>query len=382
MKKEYLIDAAAERVYQNQSEGYRKAFTEWRNAAKNRFGYSFVHDSREHTYVDGEGFADEQCRAAELRSLHACLQLLGSLMILYFLLEQLVYLAMKVMFEKPHLGWIYFSDRGIQPYVISDELYLYCSLRVLMAVAMIVIPLMLLRLPAKVVMPAEKQPPEKAVYLISVFFVAVIILHTADIGLCTFMGKLGIDSQYYLYSSGAELPAQVLYIAIEMVVIPILMEILFRGIILQLFRQFGDFYAIFIAALAQACCYHEPSKIMMMFLISALLGVVAIKSGNIILSMILRVVSLNLILFLNTLSNERYDAANLITSNIISIGVLMVAFTLMFAMRVRSKKPFVLEHDSTELTFKSKLRQFVNAPVAVIWFICVMLAMILSVEFV
>ncbi len=57
---EYLIDVAAEKVYVSQDKAYHDAFTKWRNDKHNRFGYRFVHDSREHTYVDGEGYADSR----------------------------------------------------------------------------------------------------------------------------------------------------------------------------------------------------------------------------------------------------------------------------------------------------------------------------------
>ena len=54
-KEKYLIDIAKEKTYQNQFDEYHKQFSEWRSRKDNPYGYSFVHDMREHTYVDGEG---------------------------------------------------------------------------------------------------------------------------------------------------------------------------------------------------------------------------------------------------------------------------------------------------------------------------------------
>ncbi len=55
-EKKYLIDIAKDKTYQNQFDDYHKEFSKWRTKKGNPYGYSFVHDTREHTYVDGEGY--------------------------------------------------------------------------------------------------------------------------------------------------------------------------------------------------------------------------------------------------------------------------------------------------------------------------------------
>ena len=57
--KDYVIDVAKQHKYRNQSEEYHKKYLKWRTDPKNPFGYTFVHDSRIRTYVDGEGFIEE-----------------------------------------------------------------------------------------------------------------------------------------------------------------------------------------------------------------------------------------------------------------------------------------------------------------------------------
>ena len=369
-------------MYQNQSESYQKSFTKWRNAEKNRFGYRFVHDSREHTYVDGEGFADEQCRAAELSSLHCCLQFLGGMMLLYFMLEQLSFILLKVLFEKVHINWIYFSRRGDNTIVAADEVYLFCVMRLFLVITLLIVGRMVLKLPYRVIMPVEPQKPDKTAYLASAMLVIVTILRTTDLGLSNIMQKLGVDSFFYVYINASDIYSQITYFVIEMVVFPLLVELLFRGMILQLFRQFGDYFAIFVSAAAQACCYHEISKMMFMFIMSIALSTMVIKTGSIIPAAVMRVVTLNYVFLLNSLSMEKFDYADHLTEVIVSLSVIVISFFVMYLLRVHTKKPFIMEKDSTELDFSTKFKQFVNAPIAIIWLIVTMLSTILAVKFI
>ena len=106
----YIVDIAREKVYQNQYDDYHDTFAKWRTAENNPYGYSFVHDTREHTYVDGEGYYHKSAEAAEKSALSKCLGLLGITLLIMTLLDAVSGLVFYEVFQDPAVDEIYFSQ--------------------------------------------------------------------------------------------------------------------------------------------------------------------------------------------------------------------------------------------------------------------------------
>lgn len=381
-KNDFLIDVAAERSYQNQTRPYRKAFTEWRNSENNRFGYRFVHDSREHTYIDGEGFADKQAVTAEMRSIHSCLQFLGLLMVIYFVLEVLATLILYLMFERAHVTWVYFSQRNLNYVVPEKQMLVYCGLRIFDLTAVLTVGNIILKLPRRVIFPHERQRLPLIVQGTAVVMILTIILRIFDYGLTDTLCSAGIDSIYYTYLNTSSDVAQIMYFLTELCIVPVLVELIFRGMVLQLFRQFGDGFAVVISSLAAACCYHELSKMMFIFILSVALGAFTIKTGSIMPVVFLRICTVNLLYFLNSFSLADNKTADRFTEALISLAVIIVSLSVLHMLRGRELRPFKLSDDSTELTLTQKLRQILNSSWAVVWLISSLLAVIASMRFI
>ena len=99
-KEKYLIDIAKEKTYQNQFDEYHKQFSEWRSRKDNPYGYSFVHDMREHTYVDGEGYYQKKADVAERAALTKCLSLLGATMMTMLFIDAIIALVFYRLFYR------------------------------------------------------------------------------------------------------------------------------------------------------------------------------------------------------------------------------------------------------------------------------------------
>lgn len=381
-KNDFLIDVAAERSYQNQTRAYREAFTEWRNSPKNRFGYRFVHDSREHTYIDGEGFADKQAVTAETRSLHSCLQFLGGIMLMYLVLEVLSILILFMMFDRAHVSWVYFSQRNLNYNVPAEQMLVYCGLRIFSLTAVVTMGNMILKLPRRVVMPHERQKPSLLIYGMCLVIILTLILRLFDYTLSGALSSLKVDSIYYTYFSTSDDLSQCVYFLTELLFMPMLVEIIFRGIILQLFRQFGDGFAILISAIAAACCYHELSKIVFIYILSVALGVFTVKTGSIYPTIALRICTVNLLYLLNSLSLSDNKAAERLTETAIGISIMAVSVFVLHMLRGKYIRPFKLRVDTTELSLRLKLGQMLNSSCTVIWLICSLVAVIVSMRFI
>ncbi|MCR5121886.1 MAG: CPBP family intramembrane metalloprotease [Ruminococcus sp.] len=378
----YMVDIASDRVYNNQDEEYRSAFTRWRNAGFNKLGYRFVHDKREHTYVDGGGFADKLAVTAEINSLHGCLQFLSMLMMIYFCFEQFFYMFMKTHYDHVFINRTYYSLRSMSYAVSSEQMYVYCLTRIALLCFPIIVMLKIVKLPSKVAIPRSKLDRRLVFYGFSVALMLFVCFRFFDYLLTYMLQMINIDVTFYTYIQTDTEQAQICYFVCELVLVPILTEILFRGCILQLFRQFGDNFAIFISSLAAALCYRDISKILYMFTLGIALGVFTIRNGSLIPAMVTNLFFTNITLLLNTLAKEKFLIRNRLTEISVCLVMLCVSFLFLIFMRIHFDNPFKLVNDNTELTFQQKVRQLLNSSWTVIWLICMLLSTILSVSFI
>lgn len=378
----YMVDIASNRVYNNQRDEYRDAFTRWRNNRSNKLGYRFVHDIREHTYVEGGGFADKQAVTAETTALHSCLQFLGVLMLIYFAFEQLCFLLMKTRYSYVHIEQTYYSLRSMSVVVSSEQMYFYCISRIVLLALPIVVMMKIVKLPPQVAIPRAKLDKELVIYGFSVALMLFACFRFFDYMLTYMLREVRIDVTFYAYIQTDTERAQICYFFCELIVTPILTELLFRGCILQLFRQFGDNYAIFISSLAAALCYHDITKILYVFTLGIALGVFTIRNGSLFPAMVTQLFFTNTTLLLNTLAKEKFYLRNNLAEIGVCLGILVVSFLLMIFMRIHFDNPFRLVRDNTELSFQQKVRQLLNSGWAVIWLLCVLISTILSVEFI
>ena len=84
---EYMRDVAKEATYLNQSDEYRRLYAQWRADPENLYGYQFVHDTREHSYIDGKGYVPHLAEVAESISLVKCCSLMGSCLLITLMLD-------------------------------------------------------------------------------------------------------------------------------------------------------------------------------------------------------------------------------------------------------------------------------------------------------
>ena len=378
----YMVDVASSREYMYQNAAYRDAFTRWRNDRKNKFGYRFVHDSREHTYIDGGGFADKQLITAETGALHACLQFLGALMLLYFAVEQILFFVLKANFERVHIDRVYYSMRNIDNIAPSKEVYLFCSMRILLLLIPLFIMVQYVKLPRDVGIPNSKTDKRVLLYAFTITMVMSVCFRFLDYGLTHLLRTARIDVTFYTYLQTDTEQAQIFYFITQLIVCPVLTEILFRGYLLQMFRQFGDNFAIFISSLAAALVYHDISKVMYVFSLGIVLGIITVRNGSIYPTIFIQLAMTNITMLLNSLAGEVTNLFNRLTELTACFLILAVFFPLMLITRSRLETPFRLRRDNTELSFAQKLRQLLNSARTVIWLIVMLLATILSVTFI
>lgn len=110
--KDYMIDVAQDTTYQNQSDDYKKSFAKWRSNPQNSFGFQFTHDTREHSYIDGEGFVPHKAEVAERISMLKCCSLLGICLVVMLAIDFLNYFIVNKYAPDTTGTFVYFSQTG------------------------------------------------------------------------------------------------------------------------------------------------------------------------------------------------------------------------------------------------------------------------------
>lgn len=381
-KDKYIIDIASERVYNGQSEEYHRLYTKWRNDPENPRGYRFIHDSREHIYVDGEGYADKTPETAEKDSLHRCYTFLGQLMTLFLLFRITLYIVMRVYFSFPYYSWVFSSQLDKIKSASSELTYIYCFMRIIPYLVVIVFGIFFLKLPLRVVFPKEKLKPGVIGAGVSLTLLFIVISRIFDYWLTGVFTKMNVDVICYNLLRTDDPTAQKVYFFVELFLIPIFSEIIFRGYILQLFRQFGDTFAIVISAACSAFCYNEITKILSLFILGIILGSITLKSGSLAAPMAARVIFKNVSLILNELAIDPHDLPMRFLEVIISLVIVAFAIFVLSRARAQMDFRFKLDNEGTELSFDRKIREMLGSNFFVAWLVISLVLTILMIRFV
>ena len=378
---DYFIDVARDHIYQNQGKEYTEAFTEWRNDEKNPYGYAFIHDSREHIYVDGEGYADEFAVTSEKETLHRCFKVAGIAMLIMIAFQTALSLSMRWIFGSQMDGWIYYSERSALRQYGFEQIAVYCAIKIIAYLSVILFCALKLRLPKKVYLPTEPVSRKKITYAVCVSLIFMVIARIFDYVLVKMFYSANIDMCFYRYVISNSPSGQYFYMATELLIVPILSEIIFRGYFLQLFRQFGDMFAIIFSSILASCCFHDISKLMYMFFFSIILATVTIKTGNIFASMIARIVVVDVTYVLNDFSVGALDYELRFREIIVCIFLLVVCTCIITYLHEYITTPRT-QPDSTEITLTGKLRLVLNSNYMIAWLLLSLFETILAVRIV
>lgn len=125
-------------------------------------------------------------------------------------------------------------------------------------------------------------------------------------------------------------------------------EIMFRGIVLQGLRRFGDVFAIFFSAIMFMLFHTNPSQTLYPLLSGLVLGLVFVKTGDLKYTMIIHFFNnfINILLeFIANNSELINQTENITTQDIIIIGISTVIFALclIYLLKQKSIKHYLIK---------------------------------------
>ena len=241
-----------------------------------------------YTYVDGYGFAPPPPVITERRMLQFYSNGLGFAILLYFLMAASVPFGVLRLFS---LIWPVIRVYGNQVVASSSIIQLVniFSSTICMLVPFLLF-MLLCRVPARVAFPMKRFSPSLCVPCIFVAMgVSVIGLASSSL-LGRFLELFGL--QPHVAISIPQNPLALLLFAVQLCVLtPLVEEVVFRGIIFQSMRRFGDSFALVLSAILFALFHGNLSQAPNAFLMGLVIGYLVLYSGSLWVGIIIHAVN-------------------------------------------------------------------------------------------
>lgn len=369
--KSFVIDVANERTYQNQNEGYNKAYAKWRSDEKNTYAYRYVQDTREHSYVAGEGFVQNKADAAENIALRKCLGLLGVIMMIVLGFDAVNFFLAKTLNSHYTRNIVMFSAKETNlkesiPLWFAVAFAALSTAKYLIAILMVKL---ITKIPIKVAMPHTKNKTLMICNSVIVMLMVMVIGRIASFLISSFLGLFKIDSVYSFMMNSDDDRIKIISVCLNCIILPILYEVFFRGFVLQIFRQFGDTFAILVSSILCGFTFYDVAYIGYAICCSVILGLFTIRTGSILTPILMHILSTSCNYMLSTVALH-----NTVTSRVVEISVcILIVFMalIVYNRLVKSESwSFNIQGEPSEISFSKKVRLLISTNTVALWLVC------------
>lgn len=380
-KEKNIISVVDEFDYSTQNETYNQHFREWRMRKNNRYSFNFRKNERERVYIDGRGFVEKSFESAEKWTLSQIFHTIGYAALMWLVLENV---AAKIV-----ISCLDFVGMNIHINFASSIIYGGCHevtiALVTIDILKILLPLMYLHIkiksPKKAEFMGSMNNPSALIGSISAAFIVSVI---ASIPLAYSMEVREAVSFFNTVESDVSIWNQfdfLLYTVSDVLIIPVLSQLLFCGAGFVALRQFGDPFALLVTAFSAAVLTQDFSSMPAIFLITLISCCGMLTSGSIFtaisVNVIYRMYNLTLALIETDTSENMPFIRNMFMAVVVLTGTVGLAY-----FRLSSKnKPLNLAHYSSSTTFMQRIihssRTFPYSAVAII---CIIYALIKAVR--
>ncbi|MCM1523036.1 MAG: CPBP family intramembrane metalloprotease [Ruminococcus sp.] len=268
---------------------YNEMYRKWKINHKNDYGFYFEGGGGELTYRDGMGFITEYPEAAERSAITRTHTVIANTLIIYTAMNILVSIFFSVL---PIVCSVDFSyDPG--GYFTGNEktsIILIYIIKLAEIIPSAVYLVSRVKMPVKVMLPVK--------ILNKPLFYEAIPMAVLIWGIITLLSDMrffgSIKLLEYVPINTMWLPenraAAVFYAVMTVILIPAGSELIYRGVFMQIFRQFGDGYALFITSVLSAITAGSAYSFLVVLICSLVTGYFTVRTGSVLTAVIMRVI--------------------------------------------------------------------------------------------
>ncbi|MEG1448748.1 MAG: type II CAAX endopeptidase family protein [Oscillospiraceae bacterium] len=313
----------------------------------------------EYTYVDGIGFAPSAPAITERQIIKEYANGIGIVLLLYLLLSRLIpfFLAKALSFFIPALSifgrniagsQVVFSIIGTVSYVLTLSLpFLFYVL--------------VYHIPTRIIFPFSKVKKVDTMLMVFIGLGVSTIGMYSSAAVSTVFSVFGIIPTAPDISFGSNIFRTLLLIVEICIIAPILEELVFRGIIMQSLRRFGDRFALVMSAIIFALIHLNFVQFPNALLMGLVMGYFVLRTNSLHVGIFMHAAN-NILSVLITIASEYIDIRySSLTMNIVC-GVYLVAGIVSFLVITKKyKNIFYISGSASQFSNNTKFLWFVSA---------------------
>lgn len=286
-----VINVIDEFDFSTQNGTYNEKYIEWRRNKKNPFAFNYSKNPRESVFNDSRGFESSSVAEAERLTISNIMRILGISMLIAIVIDNIASKLLVLILQT--IGFNIHSDFLRSAYYGgSSEIV---GMIVLTATLKLVIPAIYLH--AKLRLPFRAEFMSKVNSSVEIVnYIAVTLMVCTVVCLPTAYSSNSQDIYTFFMSSGTddvsfwEQTDFTVYFLFNILVLPIVSEMFFRGAVFAALRQFGDIFAIAVTAVSACLLTRDFTEMPAALLISVVASLGMLRSGTIITAFFVRIV--------------------------------------------------------------------------------------------
>lgn len=370
-----IINVIDEFDYSTQNEAYNENFREWRKRKGNIYAFSFHKNQRERIYIDGRGFVEKSCENAEKRTLFNIFQTLGYATLMYIVVENVL--------SKLIIYLLEFLGVDIHTSFSSSTIYGGCheiAIALIMTdVIKLILPIIYLhykfRVPKNVEIMGNMNNPQALVGTMATAFIVSVIssipsTYSSEANeAILFFGMEQTDISIWTQNEF------LVYTIFDVIIIPIISQILYCGAAFAVLRQFGDVFAMLVTALIAAVMTQDFGVMPVIFVITLVGCCGMLATGSLFTPIAVNIIFKMYRMTLALIETDTSDNMPIIRSLFMAVIVLIGTIGLIYFRFYLKKNKIRLSHYKSELSFRNRFIHSVKIfPFSAVLLICIIYA--------
>ncbi len=378
--KKGIINVIDEFDYSTQNDEYNEKFRSWRKRRDNTYAFKFEKNERESIYVDGRGFIDNSLEYTEKKVLANIFFTLGIASLMWIVFDDLV--------SKIIVSLLGFAGLNVHTNFSTAIIYGGCHevalTLVILGILKPVIPMLYLHFKFKVPFRAEVMGKmNNTSALVGAISLAFLVCVATSVP--SAYSTESKEMVAFFASSGADVALWnqfefISYTVFDVIISPIIVQLLFCGASFTVLRQFGDPFAMLMTSFTAALLTQDFHLMPTVFLITLVGCYGMLASGSIFtavsVNIMYRMYDMTLTLIETDSSDNMPLIRNLFMAAVVVLGSVGLAFYRMSLKKHRVKLALYV----SDMTFGGRIVQAAKTfPYSAVAILCVIYAAIKAV---
>ena len=316
-------------------------------------------DADSYTYVDGRGFAPTPPVITERRLLQWCANGIGFAIIFYIIFSFTFPDMITGIFRifNPYLRML--EDGSVASPVIAELISLISgSLALLLPFLLLVF---ISRAPMMKILPFRAFRASIALPSLFIALGVSVIGYAASVSVSAFLSVFGLQPVMADFTFPQNPAAAAIFVLNITIVAPIVEEIVFRGVILNILRRFGDCLALLLSSVLFAAVHMNLVQMPNAFIMGLVIGYFTLCTGSLWTGILIHILNNSLVLLLNELLMLLPEPQQmLVMFAVYALYLLLAIIALLLLLKNHPNMFFFLRSDTLS-TEKKKYAAFFSS---------------------